>query len=85
MSGPVKRHSPIAIQEAYGAAVRKFRHAAGHSQMKLADIAGIHFTYLADAERGKRNIGIVNAVRIAKALELPLEKFFKEVDAQLKS
>ncbi len=72
------------IQAAYGAAVRKFRHAAGDSQMKLADKAGIHFTYLADAERGKRNIGIVNAVRIVRALGVPLEKFFKEVDAQLK-
>ena len=65
--------------------MRKFRLARHLSQMKLADKAGIHFTYLADAERGKRNIGIVNVVRITVALELSLERFFREVDSQLRS
>ena len=39
----------------------------GSEQMKLAERAGIHFTYLADTERGERNIAVVNIVRIARA------------------
>ena len=64
--------------------MRKYRHAAGLSQMKLADHAGIHFTYLSDAERGERNVAIVNIVRIVCALDVPLREFFGEVDAQLR-
>jgi len=79
----VKQPSPQAVKSAYGAALRKFRHAAGLSQMKLADRAGIHFTYLADAERGKRNIGLVNIVRIVAALGISLDRFFREVEVQL--
>ena len=79
----MKTIAPTAIKRAYGAALRKHRVAAGLSQMKLADKAGIHFTYLGDAERGRRNIALVNIVRIARALDLPLDVFFREVEAHL--
>ena len=81
----MKQPSPKAIRAALGAAIRKYRHAAGLSQIKLADRAGIHFTYLADTERGERNIAIVNIVRIVGALDLPLSEFFGEVEAQLRA
>ena len=80
----MKQPSPNAIRAALGAAIRKHRHAAGLSQIKLAERAGIHFTYLADTERGERNIAIVNIVRIVGALGLPLSEFFGEVEAQLR-
>ncbi|MCL2645683.1 MAG: helix-turn-helix transcriptional regulator [Phycisphaerales bacterium] len=51
--------------------------------MKLADKVGVHFTYLSDVERGNRNIALVNIVRVARALDVPLDKFFAEVEAQL--
>jgi len=80
----VKQPSPKAIRIALGAALRKYRHAAGLSQIKLAERAGIHFTYLGDTERGERNIAIVNIVRIVNALDVPLGQFFGEVEAQLR-
>jgi transcriptional regulator with XRE-family HTH domain len=81
----VKQPSPTAIRAALGAAVRKYRHAAGLSQIKLAERAGIHFTYLADAERGERNMAIVNIVRVVTALGVPFREFFGEVETQLRS
>ena len=81
----MKQPSPKAIRAALGAAVRKYRHAAGLSQIKLAERAGIHFTYLGDAERGERNVAIVNIVRIVSALDVPLSQFFGEVEAQLRT
>jgi transcriptional regulator with XRE-family HTH domain len=61
----------------------KRRLAAGLSQMKLVDGAGIHFTYLADTERGERSIAVVDIVRIAPALEVPLDKLFGLVEGEL--
>ena len=81
----MKQPSPQAIRAALGAAIRKHRHATGLSQIKLAARAGIHFTYLADAERGERNVAIVNIVRIVCALDVPLSQFFGEVEAQLRA
>ena len=79
----MKSHSPATIKLAYGDALRKFRSATGLSQIKLADKAGMHFTYPGNAERGNQNISLVNIVRIARALDVPLDKFFAEVEAQL--
>ena len=36
--------------------------------MKLAEVAGLHFTYVSSLERGERNVSLVNIVRIAVAL-----------------
>ena len=48
--------------------MRKRREDLGWSQMKLAEVAGLHFTYVSSVERGKRNISLNNIVRIASAL-----------------
>ena len=40
----------------------------GVSQEKLAELADLHRTYVADIERGNRNVGLVNIVRLADAL-----------------
>ena len=79
----MKSHSPEALQLAYGDALRKFRKTTGLSQMKLADKADVHFTYISDIERGNRNLSLVNIVHIARALDVPLDKFFAEVEKQL--
>lgn len=42
--------------------------ALGVSQMELADAAGLHFTYLSSVERGRRNVTLVSALRLAGAL-----------------
>lgn len=54
--------------EAFGRRVRERRTALGVSQMELADAAGLHFTYLSSVERGRRNVTLVSALRLAGAL-----------------
>jgi transcriptional regulator with XRE-family HTH domain len=56
----------------------------GIGEMKLAERAGIHLTYLADTERGERNIAVVSIVRIARALDVPLDKLFGAVVGELR-
>ena len=52
----------------FGRTVRKRRHALGLSQEALAEKAGLHWTYIGGIERGERNLGLLNLVKIARAL-----------------
>lgn len=64
--------------ERFGARVRAERERQGVSQEELADRAGIHRTYLGGVERGERNIGLLNVLRIARALGVPPAALFKD-------
>ena len=57
------------IQERFGARVRELRLARKLSQEQLAFEAGLDRTYVVSVERGRRNVSLVNIVRLAKALK----------------
>lgn len=63
----------------FGKAVRKQRKNKQISQEKLAELAGIHRTYISSLERGKRNISLINIKKIAIALNISLEDLFKNL------
>jgi transcriptional regulator with XRE-family HTH domain len=67
-------------QLAFGQAVRKFRLKRPLSQERLAELANIHRTYIGDVERGPRNISLVNMIRIAKSLQVPLSRLVQEME-----
>lgn len=50
--------------------VRKYRNEKGLSQEALADLAGLHRTYISAIERERRNISIDNIENIAAALDV---------------
>ena len=52
-----------------GKAVRAKRLSLRLSQEGLAERAGLHWTYIGGIERGERNLGLLNIVKIARALE----------------
>ena len=68
------------LKRAFGEAVREFRTARGLSQERLAELAGIHRTYLGDVERGSRNIALVNMHRISAALGVPLSSLIAQME-----
>ena len=68
------------IRDRFGFAVRSRREALDLTQEELAEKAGIHRTYLADIERGKRNLALINIERLAAALTLSLSELFREVE-----
>jgi len=66
----------------FGKAVRRLRQRRGISQERLAELAGIHRTYIGDVERGTRNLALVNMTRIAEALGLRLSGLIREMERE---
>lgn len=64
----VSLRSRSEILKQFGANLREHRTRTGLSQEKLATKAGIDRTYVGGAERGERNVALVNIVRLAEAL-----------------
>ena len=58
--------------------LREIRLAKGLSQEALADLAGLHRTYVSGLERGIRNVSIDNIAKLAHALGIPISDFFQE-------
>lgn len=57
------------IKKSFGSNVRNLRHRAKLSQEDLADLCGLDRTYIGSVERGERNIGLINIVTLAVALQ----------------
>jgi transcriptional regulator with XRE-family HTH domain len=54
----------------FGANLRSRRLALGLSQEEFAEKADLHWTYIGGIERGERNLGLLNIVKVARALKI---------------
>ncbi|TQV85270.1 helix-turn-helix transcriptional regulator [Exilibacterium tricleocarpae] len=64
---------------ALGRRIKHLRLEKGYKQKRLAEHIGIDRSYIGGVERGERNPGIVNLVRIAMALEVEVGDLFPPV------
>lgn len=64
--GESKQKDPDLV--ALGARLRVLRKSAGMSQEGLAEAAGLHWTYVSQAERGLRNLTYKSLLKLAKGL-----------------
>lgn len=64
------------ICKQFGFSVKKYRLEKGISQEKLAEITGLHRTYISSVERGTRSISLNNIQKLAIALEVEIYKLF---------
>ena len=62
-----------------GARIRKLRLKHGWTQVEFAERVGIDRSFLADVERGKRNVSILNVELIAKGLRVSLSQLFSRL------
>ena len=58
--------------------LRVLRLAAHISHEELAELCGLHRTYISDIERCNRNVSIDNIEKIAKALHITASDLLKE-------
>jgi transcriptional regulator with XRE-family HTH domain len=59
----------------FASVLRELRLAAQLSQEALADLAGLHRTYISQLEREERSPSLETAMRIAEVLEIPFSQF----------
>jgi transcriptional regulator with XRE-family HTH domain len=65
----------------FGERVRARRHQLGKSQEQLADDCGLHWTYVGQVERGRRNISLHNILKIAEGLKIDPGKLMRGLRA----
>lgn len=64
-------------RELFATRLRQIRLAKGLSQEALADLAGLHRTYVGSVERSERNVSIDNMERLANALEVDISELLR--------
>ena len=71
-------HPDILVR--FGQIVRTKRLSLDLTQEMLAEKAELHRTYIADIERGTRNVSLRNIEKLAVALDCSLETLFADVE-----
>lgn len=61
-----RHRQPFAVE--FGGRLRTRRLELGWSQEHLADVVGLHWTYVGSVERGERNVSLLNILRLAAAV-----------------
>ena len=61
----------------FGEHIRLLRQNAQLSQEQLAEKSGLDRTYISGIERGKRNVSLVNLLRVSVALGLPASRLLE--------
>lgn len=77
---PQTRNTKNASLVILGENIRRFREARGLSQEQLAFEAGLDRTYVGGAERGERNLTILSALKISRALNVKLTQLVEGTD-----
>ncbi len=72
--------SKMPLRQLLARRLRRLRVARGWSQEVLAELSGLHRTYISDIEQGQRNIGLDNVERLARILDIPVSELLKEED-----
>lgn len=63
-----------------GENIRRHREAKGLSQEQLAFEANLDRTYVGGAERGERNLTILSALKVSRALDVKLSQLVEGTD-----
>ena len=66
------------IGELFGQRLREVRKAQRVSQERLADLAGLHRTYISSVERGERNVTIETVQKLANSLNVTMAELMPD-------
>lgn len=60
-----------------GERIRSLREQRKLSQMRLGELAELHYTYIGRIERGENNVTMKSIEKVAVALDVPFEELFR--------
>jgi transcriptional regulator with XRE-family HTH domain len=72
-----------ALLHALGQAIRQVREDRNLSQERLAELAGLHRTYISSVEQGRRNVSAENIYKIANALGVSMTELIQLCEDRL--
>lgn len=72
----------MSLLSVFASNVKHYRLTKNLSQEKLAELSGLHRTYISAVERQQRNISIENIEAVAKALNVEAYKLFIEREGE---
>ncbi len=75
MASPSRPPSP---REILAQNLRRLRGERGLSQEALADLAGLHRTYVGSIERSERNVSLDNIAKLATSLGIAVHELLTE-------
>lgn len=81
----IARRSTESARLRFAKLLKSERLAKGISQEGLAELAGLHRTYVGSVERGERNIAVDNMEALANALGLDISELLRLPTAQGRS
>mgnify|MGYP004498295357 CR=1 FL=1 len=67
------------IAKVVGQRIRNYRTQKGLSQDKLAELSGVHPTYIGQLERGEKNATLESIEKITSAMEISLSTLFEGI------
>lgn len=68
------------LNKKIGRVLRELRLEAGLSQEELAEMCGLHRTYIGSIERAEKNVTIQTVEKLTDALNISLSAFFLRVE-----
>lgn len=71
------------LLRALGYAIRQVREDRNLSQERLAELAGLHRTYISSVDQGRRNLSAENIYRIANALGVSMTELVQLCEDRL--
>lgn len=74
---PRTKRAPSAARKLFGQRLRAERHARGLTLEDVGERADIAWNYVAQVERGERNIGIDNMAALADTLGVGLDELLR--------
>jgi transcriptional regulator with XRE-family HTH domain len=69
-----------AILQSFGKHLARLRHARQWTQQELSNRCGLHRSYIAGVEAGRRNVSFKNLLRLAQGLEISPDHLFDALD-----
>jgi transcriptional regulator with XRE-family HTH domain len=65
------------LQMKFGTGLAAWRKQRGFTQVTLGKAAGLHRTFIADVEHGRRNVSLQSMAKLAGALEISIPDLFQ--------